>query len=54
MSNDDHSRRAMAELDLALRAASRDAARSHFDLSSTHMATLRELKLERSLAPATA
>jgi hypothetical protein len=32
-----HSRRAMAELDLALKASNADAARAHFRLSSLHL-----------------
>ena len=32
-----HSRRAMAELDMALKASNADAARAHFRLSSLHL-----------------
>ena len=38
-----HSRRAMAELDLAVRAASTPAARAHFSLSVLHLDRMKEL-----------
>jgi hypothetical protein len=44
-----HSERAMAELDMALRAGNADAARAHFRLSSLH---LERSKAEESTRPA--
>jgi hypothetical protein len=38
-----HSRRAMAELDLAVRANCTEAARAHFSLSSLHLDRMRML-----------
>jgi hypothetical protein len=38
-----HSKRAMAELDLAVRASSTAAARAHFSLSSLHLERMRSL-----------
>ncbi len=38
-----HADRAMAELDLAIRAACVDAARSHFTLSALHLEKMRAL-----------
>jgi hypothetical protein len=38
-----HSKRAMAELDLAVRASSTEAARAHFSLSSLHLDCMRKL-----------
>jgi hypothetical protein len=38
-----HSKRAMAELDLAVRASSTAAARAHFSLSSLHLDRMRKL-----------
>lgn len=38
-----HSKRAMAELDLAVRATSVGAARAHFGLSSLHLDRMRKL-----------
>jgi hypothetical protein len=38
-----HSKRAMAELDLAVRASSFEAARAHFGLSSLHLDRMRKL-----------
>lgn len=38
-----HSERAMAELDLALRAGCLDAARAHFSLSALHVEKMRAL-----------
>ena len=38
-----HSKRAMAELDLAVRATSFAAAQSHFGLSSLHLQQMRKL-----------
>lgn len=47
-----HSQRAMAELDLALSAASQAAARAHFDLSTLHLERMRSLGAERIPADA--
>jgi len=38
-----HSKRAMAELDLAVRAGSTEAAKAHFSLSSLHLDRMRAL-----------
>lgn len=38
-----HSKRAMAELDLAVRATTSAAARAHFGLSSLHLDRMRKL-----------
>jgi hypothetical protein len=38
-----HSKRAMAELDLAVRATTSAAARAHFGLSSLHLDSMRRL-----------
>jgi hypothetical protein len=43
-----HSERAMTELELALMAVSRAAARAHFGLSSLHLDRLRRLQGGRS------
>lgn len=40
---DFHARRAMAELDLALSAASISAAKAHFSLSTLHLEKMRSL-----------
>ncbi len=45
-----HSKRAMAELDLAVRAASRVAADAHFGLSSLHLDRMRTLVREQAQA----
>jgi hypothetical protein len=46
-----HSKRAMAELDLAVRATSTVAARAHFALSGLHLEKMRKLSESRR-APA--
>ncbi|HEY0625813.1 MAG TPA: hypothetical protein VGD10_03680 [Allosphingosinicella sp.] len=48
-----HSDRAQAELDLALRAGSYEAARAHFSLSSLHLDTARDLTHSRRTSPPT-
>jgi hypothetical protein len=45
-----HSDRAMAELDLALKAGNERAARAHFGLSALHMDSMRTLKGEAPTA----
>ena len=41
-----HTERAMAELDMALRASTNRAAQAHFGLSALHMDRMRTLKAE--------
>jgi hypothetical protein len=45
-----HSKRAMTELDLAVRATSTAAARAHFGLSSLHLEQMRKLTATPELA----
>lgn len=46
-----HSERAMAELDMALRAGHEGAARAHFGLSSLHLERMRALKAAIAQGP---
>jgi hypothetical protein len=46
-----HSKRAMAELDLAVRASSFEAARAHFGLSSLHLDRMRKLSRPTTTPP---
>jgi hypothetical protein len=45
-----HSKRAMAELDMATRAASVPAARAHFNLSTLHLERMRQLCASEGIA----